>query len=339
MTYALVLCDVDAAIKYLAFLADSQQLFDTALSQSNFTMARSIARQTQMDPKLFMPLLEKFEAIGRGHVSESLRGYYMRYSIHLYLKKYDVALSMAFQCLKIAFSLKPSEFPFELTSYCVEILQLVTKHSLYALALAELQNICPYKDLQSFINEIRQAYGNYCITEMKYDQAITSFLNMQPANVKDAIRAATLAGNWELVLTLSSRYAGSSGYASLTIPKKLAYELISQYREGLQQVHSNSDPMIQLFSNYATIVITEEGIETSSAAVKPMEDKSLEAAKICVDYCQNIEDAIGILIMAYKWLPAIQLAYQHNRKDLFDADVSYDLSRSISLSESQPSIV
>lgn len=50
---------MQAAIKYLAFLADGSQLFEAALSVCDFHMCRIIARQCQMDPKAYMPLLER----------------------------------------------------------------------------------------------------------------------------------------------------------------------------------------------------------------------------------------------------------------------------------------
>ena len=41
-----------AAIKYYSFLATSQTLFDAAVGMCDFGMARAIARQGQMDPKV-----------------------------------------------------------------------------------------------------------------------------------------------------------------------------------------------------------------------------------------------------------------------------------------------
>lgn len=46
------------AIKYLALLAEGSALFDAALGCCDFDMARAVARQCQMDPKAYLPLLK-----------------------------------------------------------------------------------------------------------------------------------------------------------------------------------------------------------------------------------------------------------------------------------------
>jgi hypothetical protein len=54
-----------AAVKYLTFLAQGEALFEAALSIGDVEMTRTIARQSQMDPKMYVPLLEGFlEAAG-----------------------------------------------------------------------------------------------------------------------------------------------------------------------------------------------------------------------------------------------------------------------------------
>ena len=60
---------VQSAIKYLAFLAEGQKLFEAAIGQYDFVMARAVARQCQMDPKHYSPLLQRFEAITSTQVS------------------------------------------------------------------------------------------------------------------------------------------------------------------------------------------------------------------------------------------------------------------------------
>jgi hypothetical protein len=49
---------VQSALRYLAFLADGTALFDAALGDCDFDMARAVARQCQMDPKVYLPLLQ-----------------------------------------------------------------------------------------------------------------------------------------------------------------------------------------------------------------------------------------------------------------------------------------
>lgn len=62
---ALATGKAQSAIRYLAFLAEGSKLFDAALGECDFDLARAVARQCQMDPKAYIPLLEEFAAIGR----------------------------------------------------------------------------------------------------------------------------------------------------------------------------------------------------------------------------------------------------------------------------------
>jgi IKI3 family len=59
----LAVAKVPAAIKYLAFLAEGSALFDAALGRCDFDMARAVARQCQMDPKAYLPLLKVTSAL------------------------------------------------------------------------------------------------------------------------------------------------------------------------------------------------------------------------------------------------------------------------------------
>jgi elongator complex protein 1 len=46
-----------AALKYLAFLIDSERVFRAALGECDFSMCRAIGRQSQMDPKVLYNFL------------------------------------------------------------------------------------------------------------------------------------------------------------------------------------------------------------------------------------------------------------------------------------------
>ena len=54
-----------SSLKYLAFLAQNEHIFNAALSHCDFEMARCIGKFSQMDPKVYMPLIESFESISR----------------------------------------------------------------------------------------------------------------------------------------------------------------------------------------------------------------------------------------------------------------------------------
>jgi hypothetical protein len=86
-------------------------------------------------------------------------------------------------------------------------------------------------------------------------------------------------------------------------PVSIAQQIVSEFRENLEQ----SEACGNLHS-----AATDAG-----AAGEGAEDKVAEAARLCVDYCDDHEAAISILTTAQRWLPALQLAMRYSRKDLF----------------------
>ena len=105
------------ALKYLAFLANSDQIFNAALENCDFLMATSIARISQMDPKVYSPLIESFESIGNYCKDRNVEGefgegtkdeicrifnYFMRYKIHVHLKKIKDGVVWCLQALKLS---------------------------------------------------------------------------------------------------------------------------------------------------------------------------------------------------------------------------------------------
>jgi hypothetical protein len=113
-------------------------------------------------------------------------------------------------------------------------------------------------------------------------------------------------------------------------PVRIAQEIVSEFRENLERGET--------FGNLAdeNAVAGEVagggagGEEAAGAgeggegygcggymALSPSGgDKVMEAARLCVDYCDDHETAVGMLTTAQRWLPAMQLAMRFRRVDL-----------------------
>lgn len=52
-----------SSIKYLAFVVQLDLLFNAALGECDFEFAMAVARQGQMDPKVYLPLIQSFQAL------------------------------------------------------------------------------------------------------------------------------------------------------------------------------------------------------------------------------------------------------------------------------------
>ena len=94
---------VQGLIRYLVFLADSEQIFNAALASCDFEMCRAVARQCQMDPKAYLPLLEGFEAIG--NQGDGGRGSYEHWVMHmavgLHLQRHEMVIESGIKALSI----------------------------------------------------------------------------------------------------------------------------------------------------------------------------------------------------------------------------------------------
>ncbi|GAX09682.1 elongator complex protein 1 [Fistulifera solaris] len=181
-----------SAIQYLAFMAEYSLLFDRALGLYDFDMARAVARNSQMDPKVYLPLLKRYM---------ELPLYYARYEVDMRLKNYDAALR------NLAKSLNEGENLVEVTKYhedeCPEVgnnvedcMQLIEKHDLYR------QGLELFQDPQSS-RTILIALGDDLMKQKRFDMALNVFLTVTPLDVERAKSAAKACRDWKTLFSIS----------------------------------------------------------------------------------------------------------------------------------------
>lgn len=103
---------VVSSVKYLAFVVSHEALFQAALGECDFELCKAIARQGQMDPKVYLPLLQQFADLdigaGSGSSSRTLTledecspAYcHMRCRVYLYLSRCPEATSWGMKSLR-----------------------------------------------------------------------------------------------------------------------------------------------------------------------------------------------------------------------------------------------
>jgi hypothetical protein len=64
-------------------------------------MARAVARQCQMDPKVYLPLVEGFQAIGNGRPVGSLEESVMRFQVYVHLINHSRAVEYGIKSLSL----------------------------------------------------------------------------------------------------------------------------------------------------------------------------------------------------------------------------------------------
>jgi elongator complex protein 1 len=322
---------VQSAIKYLAFLADGKLLFDAAVGSCDYEMAKAVARQSQMDPKIYLPLLESFEYIGRGFDIDSRQYYMMNYTVNNHLNKYEEMIAFASKVLYSYYmEIKQQnsinldgKLSNEISEMCDNVLNITSLNNLYShtipiftrIALSSNKKKQSNDDniLYKFLSKLKLSHGNFCILKMDYKEAIVAFMTAVPPHASDAIRACRLESNWEYALIIAGRYSNLLGCDNSQ--QSLAQDIVAEYRENLEFNNENYDE-----ENYDN---SSNNISEMGSTFDNSGDKGIEAAQLCLDYCNDAESAVSILILSQKWLEAAGASMKKNRNDLLHDEVIF----------------
>jgi elongator complex protein 1 len=333
---------IHGALKYLAFLAEGEKLFDGALESCDFYMARTVAKICQMDPKSYIPLIESFESIEKlGERSADANSVYssaMRFRLFLHLKRVVEAVKYGVSTLAISSELlAKSESDPSMQEFIVLLLgdiiidsiqdslftaisssdEIPTVLSLLrpvATKMASLRNKFS-RALNELLRNVQYLFGQRCIEKMNFSEAVTIFLSANPPNYKEAIRAARLMGDWPTAIAVANKASRTSSEINVL---QIVQELVLDCREVLEQGEAFDDDL--------GLSLTSGNFDTAQGSVAlatendPQERAAL-AARLCVDYLDDIEGAVSILLAARKWMDAVSIAVLKKRFDLVQEDV------------------
>ena len=273
------------SIKYLAFLADYELLFKTALGMYDFDLARSVARNSQMDPKVYLALLKRLR---------SLPEHYGKYETDIRLERYESALTNLYNSGNVPESL--DEIKPDLESVPIfgndflHCLNLIESYGLHRLGLKL------FTDDDEKRQQILLSLGNVLLEKKHCDSALSVFLSANPPYLEGAKEAAKLCGDWRFFFTISFATPLDEGNETIQIRNsRLAQEIASEIAAG------------KASSNQRTAL--------------------LDAARILLDYGNDIVGAVDMLIQAEQWSEARRIALLHMRNDLVrkttDAAISF----------------
>lgn len=151
--------DLEDAVEHICFLADSNQLYDTALGMYDLEITLLVAQQSQKDPREYLPYLQGLQEM------QPLR---QRFAIDNDLKRYSKALA----------HLHGLEAFEELKSY-------MQKHELYGIAM----NFFRYD--MGKLNEIMRLQAGFLSSRNRYKEAGIAYEYLQDyASAYEAYRAA-----------------------------------------------------------------------------------------------------------------------------------------------------
>jgi len=167
-----------SSIQYLAFLADYPLLFDTALGMYDFDLARAVARNSQMDPKVYLPLLKRLR---------SLPASTAKYEVDIRLERFESALMHL---------VRSSTDESAEEKHFARCLSFIEKHKLHRLGLELYESDSIRK------NKIMESLAERLFSEGQGQAALSIFCIVEPTNIEGAKRAAQVCGDWKSFFSL-----------------------------------------------------------------------------------------------------------------------------------------
>ena len=260
------------AIHYLAFLADYELLFATALSMYDYDLARAVARNSQMDPRVYLPLLQRYR---------ELPEWYAKYEVDLKLGRYDMALTNLVEASRRGdvrkarqlFSVNEkitSDDAFE------ECCRLITENKLFELGLKL------FKSDAGHYRDVSIQLSDALMKENKAKVALAVLMNSEPLDVKRAMAAAKTSYDWRKYFELLLE----SEYANAVQDENIAMKLSLEARE------------------IAGLISSRAYAETGETKRK----QYCDAARILIDYADDVSGAVDLLILATNWREALRLS-------------------------------
>jgi len=207
-----------SSIQYLAFLADYEHLFNTALGMYDFELAKAVARNSQMDPKVYLPMLKRLR---------SLRPYVAKYEVDLKLKRYDSALRHFYKsCISEDDNICDEE------SF-TKCLKLIEEYDLHQLGLELFYN------QPSWHNRIMISLGDYLLKDNKAESALAIFMAADPTHVDGAKSAARQCGDWKSYFVCVTKNLDDEDTEEYR--KEIAAEIAEEIATGRGGVYSRRE--------------------------------------------------------------------------------------------------
>eukprot|EP00522_Entomoneis_paludosa_P007273 CAMPEP_0172451472 /NCGR_PEP_ID=MMETSP1065-20121228/9512_1 /TAXON_ID=265537 /ORGANISM="Amphiprora paludosa, Strain CCMP125" /LENGTH=1015 /DNA_ID=CAMNT_0013203435 /DNA_START=20 /DNA_END=3067 /DNA_ORIENTATION=- len=287
-----------SSIQYLAFLANYNLLFDTALGMYELDLARAVARNSQMDPKIYLPLLKRYR---------ELPHYYARYEIDLRLKRYPQALRNLVQSIQ---EKEESSTDLEaegtttskLANTFDDALGLVKQHKFHRLGLELFHEANQQR-------EILLDLGDHLLQSGQAENALTMFMTIsEPIPSEQILRAAKKCQDWR---TYFSYY-------------------LSTILEQASEVQSAN------IQSKAKEVVEELVSSVASAQLERKRQVHSDASRIMLDYCGDASEAVDLLLQAELWSEGRRIAMLHNDSALVEKSVEAAVAHAHSTMESLP---
>jgi elongator complex protein 1 len=206
------------SIQYLAFLADYEILFDTALGMYDFELAKAVARNSQMDPKVYIPMLKRLNEIPE---------FKAKYEIDVRLKRFESALRHLFKLGVPDFDKDAAVLDYKEDNF-IKCKEFIAEHQLHELGL-DLFTSYPHWHHQLMI-----LFGERLLRENKAELALSIFLTATPKYLDGAMIAARKCGDYRTFFAYFDGDDRSRAVAANDIVTEIASNMSGRYskRDG-----------------------------------------------------------------------------------------------------------
>jgi elongator complex protein 1 len=274
------------SIHYLAFLAEYELLFETALGMHDYDLARAVARNSQMDPKMYLPLLKRLR---------SLPVFYGRYEVDIRLKRYESALA---NLVESGSKEVLTDDMFDETSTLTprtgndfeDCLKLIEEHQLYNLGLKLFQG-----DTLSH-RRIMLSLGEHLLQTKRADTALAVFSAADPPDLDNAKRAARVCGDWRSYFTLLNEH--------------------EDHETNMDNSSESAEIKVEKRRQLAREIADEIAAGTPSGLYQGKHNAFASAARILLDYGGDVVGAIDMYLSGEMWSEGRRVASLHSRRDL-----------------------
>jgi len=264
---------VQSSIQYLAFLADFELIFNSAIGMYDYDLAKAVARHSQMDPKVYLPMLKRWKELPESTA---------RYEVDVKLKRYESAL----RHLVDSGQAEEEMYDEDHTAKC---LKFVEEHSLHKLGL-DL-----FKSDKANHRSIMVSLGDRLLSDRKPEEALTVFLAANPRHLDGGKRASRACGDWRTYFACCAEDEEIIGFDQSTavaesISSKVANmcEQRKNYASAATILLEYAEDVSYAMDMFISAHLWGEGrrvahLHKRSDLVKKVVDGSVSYARICIE--------------------------------------------------------
>ena len=244
-----------SSFQYLAFLADYDLIYDTALGMYDFDLCKAVARNSQKDPKVYLPQIARLK---------SLHPLLAKYDVDIQLGRYESAFVHLFEAKGF------------IDNHFAQCLDLIEKYDLHKCGL----NL--FRDEAACYRSIMISLGNSLLEKNKPELALATYLATQPRHIEGAKSAARACGDWRTFFSCCAEESDED----IKVTASYVAEEIASGRGGYYSKREEAEFCSRILLDYCNDV--EGAIDSLISSF--MWEESRRLAKL-----HNMNDLLGVI--------------------------------------------